>query len=269
MENCLDSRCEASRLDLVVNEVSRRIITPSGDSETHTKLLLAVVSRDRVSGVCYKIPPLPQTVKKIYVQGGARALLAHYLFSRKLPSEMGKQWDITQDAFDRFLTWLDTDRDRAGAKYEDIRRKLIKIFTCRNCAASEELADETINRVIRKIQELADSYEGDRSLYFYGVARNVHLEYVKRKPIPMLPGASIPAEQKEREDRCLEQCMTLLEVVDRELLLEYYRGERSARIIHRKEMAERRGIAPTALRIRTHRLRGRLQRCVENCVQQV
>ena len=51
---------------------------------------------------------------------------------------MQKRWDITQDAFDKFLAWLDSDRDRAGARYEDIRRKLIRIFTCRGCQAGED-----------------------------------------------------------------------------------------------------------------------------------
>lgn len=181
---------------------------------------------------------------------------------------MRQQWDITQDAFDRFLAWLDPNRDRAGAKYEDIRRKLIKIFVCRGCTAGEELADETINRVIRKMQELADSYTGDPALYFYGVARNVHLEYVKKSPAVLPPPVPDTPQQKEQEYECLERCMKALTRENRELMLEYYKEERQAKIVHRRELAVRLGIAVNALRIRAHRIRLGLQVCVENCLQQ-
>ncbi len=181
---------------------------------------------------------------------------------------MKRQWDITQDAFDNFLTWLGPDREQAGRKYEDIRRKLIKIFACRGCSASEELADETINRVIRRIQELADSYTGDPALYFYGVARNVHLEYVKKSPAPLPLPPPDPPEQKEQEYECLDRCMKVLTPKNRELMLAYYKEERHAKIVHRKELAAQHGIAVNALRIRAYRIRAGLQVCMENCLGQ-
>ncbi|MFL6230009.1 MAG: hypothetical protein ACJ741_14655, partial [Pyrinomonadaceae bacterium] len=67
---------------------------------------------------------------------------------------MSKQWTLTRDAFEGLLTWLDSDREQAGKKYEDIRSSLIKIFTWRGVAEAEELADETINRVARKVKDL-------------------------------------------------------------------------------------------------------------------
>lgn len=180
---------------------------------------------------------------------------------------MQDRWNITQDAFDKFLTWLDSDRERAGAKYEDIRRRLIRIFACRGCPVGEDLADETINRVIRRSQELADAYIGDPVAYFYGVARNVHLEYVKKPTAPLpLPPPDSP-QQKEREYECLERCMATLAPENRRLILEYYREERQAKIVHRKELAAQLGVALNALRIRAHRVRAGLQVCVEGCLQ--
>ena len=44
---------------------------------------------------------------------------------------MSKQWDTTQEGFDRLLAWLDEDRDQAAKKYEVIRKRLVKTFTCR------------------------------------------------------------------------------------------------------------------------------------------
>jgi len=180
---------------------------------------------------------------------------------------MRNQWNVNQDDFDRFLAWLDPDRERAGTRYEDIRRKLIKIFECRGCSLCEDLADETINRVIRKMRDLADTYIGDPALYFYGVARNVRLEHhTKRIRTPHIPPPA-PAEEKEREYECLEQCMKTLTADNRDLMLEYYKSEKRTRIVHRKEMAVRLGIAPNALRLRAFRIRAGLQTCVESCLQ--
>ena len=180
---------------------------------------------------------------------------------------MAKQWEISQDAFDRFLAWLDPNREQAGIKYEEIRCRLIKIFKCRGSIAGEELADETINRVIRRMQELASSYTGDPALYFYGVARHVLREHVKKPPIIPPPPLPDPPEQKELEHRCLEACMAALAPENRQLMLEYYKEERHAKIVHRKELAARMGIAPNALRIRAYRTRAALQVCVEKCIQ--
>ena len=40
------------------------------------------------------------------------------------------EWVLTQAAFDGFLATLDSDRDKAGEKYEYIRLKLLKYFQC-------------------------------------------------------------------------------------------------------------------------------------------
>jgi RNA polymerase sigma factor (sigma-70 family) len=176
--------------------------------------------------------------------------------------------DITQAAFDKFLAWLDPDRERAAKKYEEIRRRLIKIFTCRGCFESEDLADQTINRVIRKAQDITESYVGDPALYFYGVARNVHLEYVRKSQATLAIPQTTPDQDKEIESHCLEACMERLPAEQREWVLEYYKDERRAKIDHRKEMAERLGIASNALRIRMHRIRLSLQNCVVTCMQQ-
>jgi DNA-directed RNA polymerase specialized sigma24 family protein len=180
---------------------------------------------------------------------------------------MQKRWDITQDAFDKFLAWLDSDRERAGAKYEDIRLKLIKIFTCRGCQMGEDLADETINRVIRRTEEIGDTYRGDPVFYFYGVARRVHLEHVRKPPTSLPLASSDSLEQKERLDQCLDLCMKALAPENRNLVLEYYNQDRPAKIVHRKTLAEQLGISGTALRLRVHRIRAALQTCVETCLQ--
>jgi DNA-directed RNA polymerase specialized sigma24 family protein len=178
-----------------------------------------------------------------------------------------REWELTQEAFAKFLLWLNPDPNQAGQKYEDIRRKLIKVFVCRGCNCPEELSDETINRVIRKIQDIGDTYEGDPALYFYGVAHNVHLEFLRRKPSFQPPPA--PAEQfgTDEEYECLEKCMQDLPQRSRELALQYYQEEKHQKINHRKHLAQRLGIPLNALRIRACRIRMNLQTCVLQCLQ--
>jgi DNA-directed RNA polymerase specialized sigma24 family protein len=181
---------------------------------------------------------------------------------------MKREWVLSQEAFEKFLAWLDPDRDRAGEKYEEIRRKLIKIFARRGCSISEELADETINRVSRKAQEIADSYVGDPSLYFYGVAHNVYLEHVKKPSDPKPLPTPDPQTDKEQNYECLERCMEHLELENRELVLQYYYQEKRWKIDHRKELADRLGIALATLRMRVHRIKETLRQCVVDCLKQ-
>src|SRR4051812_48482909 len=111
---------------------------------------------------------------------------------------MNKNWALTQDAFDALLGWLDPNRDIAGQKYEDIRRRLVKIFSCRGCAEPEDLADETINRVTTRLATIESGFVGDPGRYFYGVANKVHLEYRRRKPAPEMPPPPSYDENIER-----------------------------------------------------------------------
>jgi DNA-directed RNA polymerase specialized sigma24 family protein len=179
-----------------------------------------------------------------------------------------KKWDLNQGSFDRLLAWLHSDREQAGKKYEEIRRRLIKIFTCRGCYEAEDLADETINRVAKKSEEIAATYNGDPSLYFYGVAHKVHLEYLRKKPAPAPPPPPRPPEEVEREYECLDRCMQQLTPDSRVLVLQYYQEERKAKIDHRKGLALRLGIGLNALRLRAFRIRETLHQCVQNCLGQ-
>jgi hypothetical protein len=74
-----------------------------------------------------------------------------------LPKVLPKsEWVLTQAAFDGFLVTLDTDRDKAGEKYEYIRLKLLKYFQWCGSDVPDIDADETINRVTRRIYEGQD-----------------------------------------------------------------------------------------------------------------
>ncbi len=181
---------------------------------------------------------------------------------------MREQQTLNPETFSRLLGWLDADREAAGEKYERIRSKLIKIFRHRGCFTPEELADETIDRVSRKVVEIADGYEGDPATYFYGVANKVFLESLKReaKPraLPILPAS--PEEQEQRLD-CLEHCLDKLSAANRQLILDYYQQEKGAKIDHRKDLLAASGLSVNTFRMRIHRIKLSLQSCLKECLR--
>jgi RNA polymerase sigma factor (sigma-70 family) len=185
---------------------------------------------------------------------------------------MVKEWVMNQDDFERFLAWLDPDRDKAIMKYEEIRRRLTKMFESRGFVEADEMVDEVIERVIRKVPEIADSYDGDPARYFYGVARKVLKEWERRRklfiplsvPLPDHRNDREDIENKERLDACLEYCMEKLPAEDRRMARLYYTGEGRAKIERRQKLAEELG-GSNALRIRMHRIRATLRACISEC----
>lgn len=182
---------------------------------------------------------------------------------------MSRERHITRQEFEALLAWLDPDRERGAEKYEEIRRRLIKILRCRGCGEAEALADETIDRVAEKVAGLAAGYQGDPSYYFYGVAHKVFLESVRKGRAVQValppPPPNDPADS-EREHDCLERCLATLPQATREMILQYYGGEKGEKIRRRRELASGLGVAPNALRIRAHRVRASLYECVRECL---
>ena len=173
---------------------------------------------------------------------------------------------MSQETFEALLDWLDSDRELAALKYEEIRTKLINFFSATSQSEAEALADETINRVARRLNQVKDQIYGERARYFYGVARKVHLEYLRRKQPQSKQEFAPDSERTEIEFDCLEECVTKLSAENRELVLRYYAADGRERIEQRRLLAEKLGIAPNALRIRAYRIRAALQKCLKNCV---
>jgi DNA-directed RNA polymerase specialized sigma24 family protein len=181
-------------------------------------------------------------------------------------------WTLTQDGFDRLLSALHADRQRAGDEYQHLRLALVKFFQWRDAPAPADHADEVIDRVIRRLQE--GEVIADLRNYCYGVARRVLAELTKR-PAPAaieletLPQAA-PADdgEAERALACLERCLQAMPQADHTLIVEYHRQTGIAGIRARGALAEARGIPVNALRIRAHRIRKRLEACVRSCAGQ-
>jgi RNA polymerase sigma factor (sigma-70 family) len=187
---------------------------------------------------------------------------------------------ITQEGFDRLLAELHPDFERAGEQYEKIRRKLVKLFEWRGCAHAEECADETFNRVARKIAEGTLISANDPYSYFHGVALNVLREYWRNEEraattleqAAQLQGLSVAPEdlllretEQREKDRLLEylsHCLQKLPPESLELITNYHQGEEIPNKTRRKELAQSLGIPLNALRIRAYRIRSAIEECV-------
>ncbi|HJS59677.1 MAG TPA: sigma-70 family RNA polymerase sigma factor [Vicinamibacteria bacterium] len=180
---------------------------------------------------------------------------------------------LRPEQFETLLQRLGPDREAAATRYEQLRRRLIAVFEYRRCHHAEELADETLDRVARKLQELRDEFTGsDPSRYVFGVAWNVARESYRRPatlPLPETwerPASAAKEEDDELENACLDRCLEKLDAGDKRLALEYHEGQGGAKIRLRSELARELGLSQNALRLKIHRVTARLRECVLQCV---
>src|SRR4030095_10290739 len=141
---------------------------------------------------------------------------------------------------------FDSDINVAAEKYEYVRCGIVKYFECRGCLPALDLADETINRLARKLGEDAEIQHGSFLSYFYGVARNVFHEHLRRvdrnlapvetllphqhpsvRPLEMFEGRSVQGDL-EAKLACLDSCTQSLPEETRKMILSYYEGKERA-----------------------------------------
>lgn len=181
-----------------------------------------------------------------------------------------RKWSLTQEAFDQLLASFAPDREAAGKKYLEVRENLIRLFVWRGCPYPEDHADETFNRVARKISEGEEIR--NTPAYVIGVARLLVLEIIKadskqREALEEFQRTDVSEDtQTELRIECLQQCLRGLSPDNRELILQYYQGDKRAKIENRRQLSDRLGLAINSLRMRALRLREELQTCVEKCL---
>lgn len=196
----------------------------------------------------------------------------------KPASSSRQRWRLTKEAFDRLLAVLDPNPDRAGERYLQTREKLNTFFRCNGLLASEDLVDETLDRVARRLGEVEIL---NFMAFIRGVARVVALEAHKKDqrdisleaiPRPFWDrGQSDEATFDEKLSpeyrRCLEKCFKTLPPEHEYLIREYYRYEGAQSIDRKQSLATEFGLNAGALRLKAFRIRSRLQGCVLACVQ--
>jgi len=185
---------------------------------------------------------------------------------------------LNQDTLDRLLAFLSCDlateglsarevRRLQGVRYEEIRRRQIKLFTWRGSTDPELLADQTFDRVAAKVGQPGLRCEGNPAHYVASVGRHIYLESL-RQPAGPPPPVSEESESEERVLDCLDRCLDeTLEPGDRRMILEYYEGEKRDRIERRERIARRHGLSLNGLRIQSCRIRRRLRNCLDGCLE--
>jgi DNA-directed RNA polymerase specialized sigma24 family protein len=181
-------------------------------------------------------------------------------------------WELDKESLDRLLTAFDADRRAAGCQYEKLRRRLIRFFEWEKCALPDRDADETLNRVARRLSEGTEV----KSIVAFtlGVARFVLLErqsqtrLLDRALEEMAATASVPTPETDaRLLTCFQSCFARLPEETRALLRRYYGGEESGRIANRGTLARELGVEQNALRNRVFRSREKLMLCILRCAR--
>jgi hypothetical protein len=191
-----------------------------------------------------------------------------------------KDWSLTPTAFHSLLSWLDQGRKSDGQTYLEMRRRLVAYFDRKNCRAPDDLADETMNRVARKLEELVTIETETPAKYCYVMARFVFLEELRARTKDQRLHAEIRQENSAAEDQgnreiqerrmdCLRQCAAKLDSASRDLILRYYIGAEKVKIDNRRALARALAITTNALSIRACRIREKLELCVRECVDRV
>ena len=176
--------------------------------------------------------------------------------------------EITRELFAGFLEWLSPDGGDAGEAYERLHFRLFTFFSQRRCRFPEELADETINRVVIKVCE--ERIE-NRLAYFYGVAKNVYRESLRKERshlnVDELRVAAPPVPEPDFSAECLERCLAELPQESRSLILEYFSEVKHAKIELHRRISESFHLTQTALRMRVMRIKQKLAACVRECMR--
>ena len=187
-------------------------------------------------------------------------------------SSVARPWELTATGLERLLVRLDSDPTRAAPVEEPGEGQAQRLIGLRGAHFPDECADETLNRLARRLEEGAEV--ADLRGFALGIARLVRLEHARS---PQLRQDELdeqrlgpaPTDERETDARahdCLESCLAALPAESRTLVLEYYQDQRRQKIDRRVRLAAELGLSANALRSRVQRLRDRLERCVRSCL---
>jgi DNA-directed RNA polymerase specialized sigma24 family protein len=197
------------------------------------------------------------------------------------PKQLKSDWQLDAPAFHQLLTYLDEGNSSEGQRYLQMRERLVAYFDRKNCLNPDELADQTLNRVARRLQEEGQIQSETAAKYCYTVARYIFHEHLRRSEKEDLASSELwrransvkitapPRDDPNREGQlqCLESCVSKLDIPSQQIISQYYIGNATEKIANRRKLAEQLGISPNALSIRACRIREKLEICVRRCAE--
>jgi DNA-directed RNA polymerase specialized sigma24 family protein len=158
----------------------------------------------------------------------------------------------------------------AEVAYERLRARLIVFFRLHIPAQAEALADETLDRLGRRLFE--GTTVDSPAHYALGIARLLLLEAQarlqrERRTVEeelrrtQLHEPGDGAALRSAQAAALDTCLATLAREDAALILDYYGADGAERIRRRQQLADSLGLSLNALRNRALRLRSRLEEC--------
>jgi DNA-directed RNA polymerase specialized sigma24 family protein len=170
-----------------------------------------------------------------------------------------------QTCFGKLFRLLEPDVQTIEARFRRCRLKLVKFFAWRHCDDPDNLADETIARLLKNVHAGQELSADNPYSYVYAIATNVFQEYLRTKKkgrvlldLDAVPEIAISVVVDDCKRHCLEQ----LSHAERELLAHYYLEDDD-----RNSIALEQSQSLNALRLRVHRIKHRLRCCWQDCVK--
>jgi DNA-directed RNA polymerase specialized sigma24 family protein len=170
-------------------------------------------------------------------------------------------------AFDTLLQALEPEALSPHESFRRFRARLVRLFAWKYCEDPENLADETISRLVKNIQSGQEISPDRPYRYVRAIARNVFREYLRAKEkggietdVDEMPDLPAP----EGTEDCWTLCLAQLSPDKREFLEEYFLDS-----IDREQFAREKGLTINALRLTVFRYKAALKLCIENCIMRL
>ncbi|HLL99673.1 MAG TPA: hypothetical protein VK400_01350 [Pyrinomonadaceae bacterium] len=195
---------------------------------------------------------------------------------------------MNAEAFEKLLSGLDENSEKASLIYEDIRCRLIRQFRANQSQVAEEQADEVFNRIARKIYE--EDFVLDKNNpypYFHQTARYILLEHQRRARRKILGLDDLPVSEEpfynpeeilarfserlraEAGLNSLRECREGLSEKDINLLDRYDAAKGKEKKTQREQLAVESGKTVNALKISINRIRKKLIECAKRKLKSI
>jgi DNA-directed RNA polymerase specialized sigma24 family protein len=186
-------------------------------------------------------------------------------------------------AGDRLLSFFDSNPVIAGEKLLRCRQKLIRRFGAERCRDPEDLANETLQRVLDALNKNPQRLTTKVEAFISGFATNIIYEsrrssIYKEDPLDDISPAHEPrtkpldelliaCSEQEELRLCLKKCLDELLASERETLIRYYDTEHGDKLKEvRGRMALSLGFTSSQLRKRAFNLRTKLGTAIKTCL---
>ena len=197
------------------------------------------------------------------------------------------KWKLDDVSLSALIRALGPDTEQAGRRYASLRERLVRFFEWNRAQNADELADETLDRLARRLgrDESAAARNGNTDgeatrdaverpeEFAAGIARLVlheqrrrqiraeqALENIERSSAAdLIASRAEDSQHAEELSEALDSCMRELSMEQRELIGRYYNVKGRTMIDARKQLALEMGISINALRNRALRIRAELE----------